>query len=1061
MADRSVRVVLDASVTGFTGAMTRATQSAVGFARTATTAIDNNRASMNQLAGTALRVGAGLTALAGFAVKSAMDWESAWTGVLKTVNGTPAQLAKVEQGLRDLATSMPESHQEIAAVAEAAGQLGIARENIVSFTKTMVMLGDTTNLTSEEAATSIAQFMNVMRTAPGEVDNLGAAIVQLGNNGASTERQIVEMAQRIAGAGRIVGLSEANVLGLASAVASTGVEVEAGGTAISQALIAASKAVATNSSELQTWADVAGVSAQQFADAWRKDPAQAFLAFERGLAKQGQGAFQTLDKLGLDGARVGRVLLNLAGANDLLAQSFTDSDQAMRENTALIAEAEKRYDTTAAKAKIAWNQIKDSAIDAGQSLLPVVAGIAEGVGGVSEAFRSLPAPIKGAAAVIAAAAGAALLGGAAFVKLSQAATNAGVAMGFMSVEQAGGIGAGLGRFARGATIAGVALTGVSMAMNAISRTDPASVKEWTAGFLDLGQGAKTAKADLEGLVNVRFDRDTFANLFSSLDVSAGLDKVNQFLGSISGGALDPLKSSRESMGAIDDALAHLVESGHLQEAGAGFDLLSAEAAKQGMSFDQLTTLLPGYMNAIDDVAAANRQTADAFKVAAAGSDVFADRLRELSADPDKALELFTKMNDKMRETSRSFSGFTTTMDEAGGSFEKWKKNLEDSVKAMADFDSNLMKLSARGAPDALIADLREKGPKAMGDVVAAMAQESDKGLAHIFDLWNDAAGLMTDVWNKIPSEKRFLFTMTGDRDVQAKIARMMVDLGFFDKDIVAVLKAQGTAPQDIKAILKLVHEYENSDPEASFYADTDPAKNDVENFVDWVTGEGGDVNVGGDTKPGKKHTRSLLDYINGKNASVGVHANTVPATKEVNAWLARQRGKSVHIPIIGDFRIWGASGLRVPPGYAGGRVPGTPPSDPGADNVMAVSERGTPLMVRSREWIVNEKASDRNDNWLAAMNYGGLNLNTLFGSPSDYGFARGRAGLTSSRAGSRSGQVGPMVVSTDLTGLEIGFDSDGLARITRGQVDVMLAEASRASTQAFQLARRERPGRLS
>src|SRR5690606_8596756 len=67
--------------------------------------------------------------------KAAMDWQSQWTGVTKTVDGTPAQLAEVEGGLRNLAKTLPSTHAEIAGVAEAAGQLGVARDDITGFTK--------------------------------------------------------------------------------------------------------------------------------------------------------------------------------------------------------------------------------------------------------------------------------------------------------------------------------------------------------------------------------------------------------------------------------------------------------------------------------------------------------------------------------------------------------------------------------------------------------------------------------------------------------------------------------------------------------------------------------------------------------------------------------------------------------------------------------------------------------------------------------------------------------------------------------------------------------------
>src|SRR5690606_1279122 len=121
-------------------------------------------------AGTSVTVFGATTALAlGGSVKAAIDWESAWAGVEKTVDGSAAQMAQLEESLRGMARELPASHQEIAAVAEAAGQLGVGAEDIESFTRTMIDLGETTNLTADEAATAIAQMANVMGTSGDDI----------------------------------------------------------------------------------------------------------------------------------------------------------------------------------------------------------------------------------------------------------------------------------------------------------------------------------------------------------------------------------------------------------------------------------------------------------------------------------------------------------------------------------------------------------------------------------------------------------------------------------------------------------------------------------------------------------------------------------------------------------------------------------------------------------------------------------------------------------------------------------------------------------------------------
>jgi TP901 family phage tail tape measure protein len=327
--------------------------------------------------GGTVMVGFGAAAAAGLAVaaKAAIEWESAWTGVAKVVDGSPEQLAALEEELRGLATTLPQTHAEIAGVAAAAGQLGIAREDIAEFTETMVAMGVSTDLSSEQAAMSMARLMNIMQTAPDQVSNLGSAIVGLGNAGASTEAEIVEMALRIAGAGHTVGMTEAEVLAFSSALASVGIEAESGGSSISTAMIKISEAVNEGGDSLETFAQVAGVSADEFASKFRSDPAQAIDLFVQGLGRiqsSGGDVFATLETLGMSEIRLRDALLRLAGAGDLLTESLATGNEAWDENTALMEEAARRYGTTESQIAIAKNQLTDMGITLGENLLPMI-----------------------------------------------------------------------------------------------------------------------------------------------------------------------------------------------------------------------------------------------------------------------------------------------------------------------------------------------------------------------------------------------------------------------------------------------------------------------------------------------------------------------------------------------------------------------------------------------------------------------------------------------------------------------------------------------------------------
>lgn len=320
-------------------------------------------------------VTAPIVAGVGAVVKSAMSWESAFAGVKKTndevvdSNGNVVySYADLENGLRGLAAQLPASHEEIAGVAEAAGQLGIKSQDVVSFTKTMIDMGESTNLSAEDAASAIAKIANITGLTSDEYQRFGSSVVALGNNFATTESDIVSMANRLAASGTLAGLTNQEILGLATAMSSVGIEAEAGGTAMTQTLSAIESAVAAGGENLQKFATVAGESSEEFASKWKNKPVEAIQDFIRGLGKldeKGESATMVLDDMGLSGVRQSNMLKSLALAADTMTGAVDLSNKAWNENTALTNEASTRYETTESKLKMLKNQVVDMAIDFG------------------------------------------------------------------------------------------------------------------------------------------------------------------------------------------------------------------------------------------------------------------------------------------------------------------------------------------------------------------------------------------------------------------------------------------------------------------------------------------------------------------------------------------------------------------------------------------------------------------------------------------------------------------------------------------------------------------------
>lgn len=326
------------------------------------------------------------------ATKTAIEFEDAWTGVTKTVDGTPQQLSKIDDGLKNLAQTTSSTYQDIAHYAELAGQMGIPTDSIVGFTKTITELGDTTNLVGEEAAQSIAKFSNVMVSQSKKTNTyysrLGSTIVDLGNKFSTTESDIMDMATRLGVAGKMVGLNSNQVLGLSTALSSLGIEAAAGGSSVSKMLKTIDISVSTGNDKLQKFAEVSGMTSEQFQKAWGEDAAGTFLKFVEGIGKS-EDVTKTLDELGIKEVRQAQSMGALAQSSDVLANALNVSKNAWNSNTAMADEAEKRYATLKSQLSQTWEAIKQAGNELGQAFTPTLTDLLKIVKKAANAFSDL------------------------------------------------------------------------------------------------------------------------------------------------------------------------------------------------------------------------------------------------------------------------------------------------------------------------------------------------------------------------------------------------------------------------------------------------------------------------------------------------------------------------------------------------------------------------------------------------------------------------------------------------------------------------------------------------
>ena len=429
-------------------------------------------------------------ALGATAIKASLDFESTFTSVRKTVDATEAEFDALAASSKAMSTQIAASTGEINEVMATAGQLGIRNDYLVDFARTMIDLGNSTDIVANEAASTLAKFANITNMDQSLFGNLGATLVELGNKFATTESSIMDMSLRLAAAGHQVGLSEAQILGFAAALSSVGIEAEMGGSAFSKALVKMEVAAATGGEALEDFARVSGLTAEGFKALFESDPAAAFQAFITGLSRmdeEGVSAIATLNDIGIAEVRLRDTLLRAVNANELFARTQDVAISAWQENTALTEEAGKRYATTESRLINLKNTALLFAQQLGDDLNPTIQRLIDGAGDLMKGFLDMDEAQRMQIirmAAYAAAAGPVLL-----------------ALGKVT-KGVGTLSTGIGKFATAVGKAGGGWSGflsVLAKSPAVWLAVAAAVVAGTVALADYLSGAKQAREALEGM----------------------------------------------------------------------------------------------------------------------------------------------------------------------------------------------------------------------------------------------------------------------------------------------------------------------------------------------------------------------------------------------------------------------------------------------------------------------------------------------------------------------------------------------------------------------------------
>lgn len=307
------------------------------------------------------------------AIDVSISYESAFAGVRKTVDATEEEFDQLNQTLKDMET--PTTFEELAHIMELGGQLWVTTDNLAEFTEVIDKLAVSTNLTSEEAATLAAQFANVTRMDMSNIDRWWSTIVKLWNNMATTEKDITNFSQRIAAAAANmseVWMSESDILWIAAAFESMGVEAEAWGTAVSKVMNDMKTSIAIWSDNMKKYAKYLWITEDEFKALVKNNPTKAFVDFNKVLAASWDNINAILFDLEFKDVRLNDAFGRIAWNVDVLTDALQLANEGREENIALTNEASQRFATTESQIAIAQKERANTMAELGDSLKPIV-----------------------------------------------------------------------------------------------------------------------------------------------------------------------------------------------------------------------------------------------------------------------------------------------------------------------------------------------------------------------------------------------------------------------------------------------------------------------------------------------------------------------------------------------------------------------------------------------------------------------------------------------------------------------------------------------------------------
>lgn len=323
----------------------------------------------------------------GMAASKAMAFESAMADVAKVVNfETQSEFQAMNKTVMDMAGRIPMAADGIAAIIAAAGQSGVAKQDLAEFAEQAAKMGVAFDLTGDQAGKMMSDWRAGMNLTLPQVYSLADAVNHLSNNMNATAPALGEVIQRVGAVAMVCGLSETKVAALGAAFLSAGASPEVAATALKSFTTTLVKGTAMSKDQAAAFASI-GLSATQLAKDMQTDAQGTIFKVLEAIAAKPKELQMSLLTTMFGQEALGSIAPLLQNMGNL-SQAFELVGDKANYAGSMQAEFDTRSKTVANTLQLLSNKLTNLAISVGTAFLPSIGWAAEKLGVFVDMLRA-------------------------------------------------------------------------------------------------------------------------------------------------------------------------------------------------------------------------------------------------------------------------------------------------------------------------------------------------------------------------------------------------------------------------------------------------------------------------------------------------------------------------------------------------------------------------------------------------------------------------------------------------------------------------------------------------